>query len=841
MRIQSFSVCKLMRVLAVIMTMLVILSGFAGIGLADYQINSSTVIAGWDFSRVTATSGFIPATQGVNKNQAQISSVGTDPTYAVTDDGLKAYNWYSPNNVYNKYWLAKLSTLGYKTITLSSMHTGSGSGPKDFKVQVSLDNSSWTDVQNSNITIQTKDVFVSLTNLQLPDTCANRSTLYIRWIMRDNKAIDSSANPNGVPSGSGPRSSIKNVAISGTAVSGPVELSSITLDSASYSLNINQTHQTTVTALYSDGSSSPVNTGVTYTSSNTAIATVDTNGLVTGKAAGQTVITALYGGKTATAAVTVLTGSGSKTPTLLNMTFNGDPKTSMAFDWYTPITVTGTVVQVIEASRVVGGVFPEQGATAFTGTTETISTIMTTGDRSKSDSDSSKYKKFACHKVIASNLTPGTQYAYRAGNGDSDGWSPVGTFTTDTANNQDFHFLVATDTQGSDKQNFQYWGDTFKRAIAQVGDPKFMAITGDLTDDGDCEEQYQWFLGIPQNEYAKVPIVPVQGNHETNDQDYPNNNFYYHFNLPKDVGIGYRSGMDNGSVYSFEYGNALFMVMNTQYEGELGSSGSSPTVDPQFNAQVKWMRNQVAKTNKKWKFVLLHKSPYSAGDNAKYEDDRVQFYRQYLIPVFDEMGIDVIFQGHDHMYMRSYQMAGNKVQSVTTDGAGNILNPKGTNFIMSNSGAEKFYEKVSGYNDFFAAIDTQPYKKMFVDVSVTEDILKLTAYTAAQGEALKAYDQYSIKRTDTNPLSVINASARLSGSSAVISWGAPSDTSVRGYRIYEKNDKAGTNWSIYVPVVSGQTTYSYTASGIDASKRYEFVIKAVGVRNNSDPVIVSTN
>ncbi|MNP24841.1 hypothetical protein D3C76_1176210 [compost metagenome] len=53
--------------------------------------------------------------------------------------------------------------------------------------------------------------------------------------------------------------------------------------------------------------------------------------------------------------------------------------------------------------------------------------------------------------------------------------------------------------------------------------------------------------------------------------------------------------------------------------------------------------------------------------------------------------------------------------------------------------------------------------------------------------------------------------------------------------MYEKNDKVSTNWSVYVPTVSGQTSYSYTLNGIDSAKAYNFVIKAVGTRNNSLP------
>ncbi|WP_028546478.1 fibronectin type III domain-containing protein [Paenibacillus taiwanensis] len=530
-----------------------------------------------------------------------------------------------------------------------------------------------------------------------------------------------------------------------------------------------------------------------------------------------------------------------KTPQLVNMTFNGDPKTSLAFAWYTSTNVTGTKVQVVEATDVVNDIFPETKAKVYTGSSTIVETFMVKGDRS-----TKKKEKFASHKVIANQLKPGTSYKYRVGNGDADGWGPIGSFTTDQANYTDFRFVVGSDSQGSSKSTFELWQDTFWKAIDHIGDPKFFILTGDLVDNGDLETQWQWFLGVPHREFAQVPFVPVLGGHEVKDYDgdetTDNNNFYNHFNLPKSV----VTGTHEGSVYAFEYGDALFMQFNSQFEGALNKKGELEWVDPEFNAQLDWMRNQVAKTDKKWKFVSFHKGPYSSGDNAgQWEDSRIQFYKKYLIPVFDEMGIDIVFEAHDHMYMRSYQMLNDKpIKNVAKDAQGNVVNPQGTVYLMTNSVGGKFYEKYPGYNDYFAVINAQPFKKMFTDVSITNDILKFTSYTAAKGEGVKKYDEYSIKRTDIKPNKVEQAKVKVeSGGTAVISWKSPSSAteSVRGFRIYEHDDKVNKHWSVYIPAVAGQSDYKYTVKNVDSSKSYQFVIKAAGVRNNSEPVLVSTN
>ena len=80
-------------------------------------------------------------------------------------------------------------------------------------------------------------------------------------------------------------------------VNKPVEVK-LSLNKTSITLNVGET--STITANYSGASGKPA-----WSSSNTSVATVDSNGKVTAKGAGTAVITASYGGKNAQCAVTV--------------------------------------------------------------------------------------------------------------------------------------------------------------------------------------------------------------------------------------------------------------------------------------------------------------------------------------------------------------------------------------------------------------------------------------------------------------------------------------------------------------------------------------------------------
>ncbi|MFF2018765.1 glycosyl hydrolase family 8 [Paenibacillus sp. NPDC058177] len=847
-------------------------------------------IAEWAFDKATDRMGVFSATYGIYEAASTFRNVGG--VFEAMDTGKKAISyqgWDQGNG--KKYWLATVSTTGFKNITLSSEQNSSGSGPRDFKVQTSLDLQTWEDVPNTNLKMAVSSfdcpgATCKLVNKPLPNS-NDQELLYIRWIVSSD--TNTKGNDDGI--GSSGSSRIRNIKVSGEPIPGQ-EIVIPTVDLAQQPAD--GARNVTVDAPIEIKFNKSITLEPGYTvgivdenhhqldSASLEVVNSDTlrvnhSSLTYGQSYTVTVPKELIKGKTDLVPLardiswSFSVQDSPFAPKSINMTFNGDPKTSIALAWYTDV-MTDTVVQVAEASKVVGNVFPEQGVLTYQGDAEEIATFVSKSDRSKN-----RTTKFSSHKVIADQLQPGTAYKFRVGNGKSEDWSDVGSFTTDAADHQPFRFIAGSDSQASSKSGFEPWGDTFRKAVDYIGDPKFLISAGDLVDNGDLEEQWQWMLGTAQNSLLQVPFVPVLGGHEVMDYDgdetTPNNNFYNHFNLPKQV----VADTHEGSVYSFEYGDALYLVFNSQYSGALAEDGKSVEwADKQFWDQLDWMKNTVARSDKKWKFVTFHKSPYAAGDNsAQWEDERVQFYKKYLIPAFDEMGIDMVFEAHDHMYMRSFQMYNDEVipkEKLTFDEQGHAVNPKGTVYLMSNAFGNKFYYKNNQmeldehgeprekldengkpvpYDDYFAAVDEQPGKKMFTDVSIADQVLSFTAYTAAVtdenqpntvGNGLKAYDKYGIKRTDTKPDPAEAVKVQLKGSKAVLTWSAPSASTepVRGFRIYEKNDKVKTHWSIYVPVAEGQSKYSYTIEDINPAKKYDFIVKAVGTRINSDPVEVST-
>jgi autotransporter-associated beta strand protein len=94
-----------------------------------------------------------------------------------------------------------------------------------------------------------------------------------------------------------------NIIYNADSIQLAVGYTGISLDSSNYDLSIGSSHNTVVSATYSDGTVVDVSQYATYSSSQPQIATVSSSGLVTAISSGTTVITATYENYSATSTI----------------------------------------------------------------------------------------------------------------------------------------------------------------------------------------------------------------------------------------------------------------------------------------------------------------------------------------------------------------------------------------------------------------------------------------------------------------------------------------------------------------------------------------------------------
>ena len=99
-------------------------------------------------------------------------------TYAISSSG-----WVGGSGT--KYWFVEFNTTQYDSINVSSRQRSSGSGPRDFVVEYSLDASTWNIVNGTTIKCAASGFVAagSVVKAKLPSECTNKSSVYLRWIM----------------------------------------------------------------------------------------------------------------------------------------------------------------------------------------------------------------------------------------------------------------------------------------------------------------------------------------------------------------------------------------------------------------------------------------------------------------------------------------------------------------------------------------------------------------------------------------------------------------------------------------------------------------------------------
>lgn len=277
------------------------------------------------------------------------------------------------------------------------------------------------------------------------------------------------------------------------------------------------------------------------------------------------------------------------------------------------------------------------------------------------------------HEVRLDKLEPRTKYFYRVACTAADGR---------TLATKDLTFSTAVDP--ADAFSFTVIGDTQKnpavtgRIAKLMWDrrPHFVLHLGDVVDNGpDKREWVHELFGPCKDLFARVPVYPCIGNHEQNHV------FYYRFfSLPAPE-----------YYYSFRYGNAEFFSLDT-----------NKRIDPQSEQYV-WLDRALAASDAKWKVCYHHHPCYSSDDDdygntwkghSRYGDPRARA----LIPLYEKHKVDVVMNGHIHLYERTWPIRAGRVDEAngvvyltSGGGGGSLENFEPTPAFFKNQGRVDYH------------------------------------------------------------------------------------------------------------------------------------------------------
>jgi hypothetical protein len=368
---------------------------------------------------------------------------------------------------------------------------------------------------------------------------------------------------------------------------------------------------------------------------------------------GTTVIQTLGGERTS---CVLLSGRAWKThapsgplPDQVAIAFGGDAATSLSWTWRTSPEIRETFLRL--APCVDGRIEPESARHTLTlrGESEEIFCDGLLNDPT-----------IRRHHVVAQGLKPETTYVYSAGDGRASGWTPWRTVRTGPVRSAGFGFLYMGDAQCG----LEGWGQLLRMARAHHPDAAFLLMAGDLVDRGNERTNWDHFFLRARDVFDALPMMPAAGNHEYLDGG--PRLFRGFFELPQNGPPGIASDL----VYAFEYGDAFFAILDSELA--LSDPGAA-------RVQAAWLDARLANTPASWKFVMFHHPVY-----ASHESRQQPALREAWVPVFDKHHVDIVFQGHDHAYLRTYPLRGGQRVQSARDGTTYVVSVSGNKFYGQN-------------------------------------------------------------------------------------------------------------------------------------------------------------
>ncbi len=183
--------------------------------LAVFTLRAQDTIVAWTFPTGTLADSI--ANAGITGNigaRTLMHEGGTSATTMVPGDGSFAEEvaaW--DNGDSTKYWSIKFKAEGYHDLVLYSKQMSDGTlyGPRDWRVQYKWGSIPWTNIPGGTVVCNSAWNMGVVDSLPIPIAVPGGTSIYIRWIMTSNIALD--LNPV-LPTG---KSAIDDIIIMGTA------------------------------------------------------------------------------------------------------------------------------------------------------------------------------------------------------------------------------------------------------------------------------------------------------------------------------------------------------------------------------------------------------------------------------------------------------------------------------------------------------------------------------------------------------------------------------------------------------------------------------------------------
>jgi hypothetical protein len=308
-------------------------------------------------------------------------------------------------------------------------------------------------------------------------------------------------------------------------------------------------------------------------------------------------------------------------------------------------------------------------------------------------------------------------------------------------------------------EDFYGWRNSVEVMMAYAPHAGFFLPVGDQIDTNDQafrRSQFMYDILLSPEEFHSLPILPVVGNHEATNNGWL---LHFHYNMPFDhptasapaanVRPHAGFGTNHGNPWQFDY----YMIWGNMLLIQLDSNTRNWR-----DGRLEWFEGIINtyQDTVDWTVVTFHHPPYSVF-RATNMDEKRPIIANWL-PEFERLGVDIVLNGHCHVFSRTHQMYQNRpvltqnwVQLDGTVVRGTeptsvVYDPTGIVYIAFNTMSGSGYRNVRnmGGRDYISAYN-QNFRRNFSVIDVTNYSFAVHTYQVNDdGVTITLVDTYTL-------------------------------------------------------------------------------------------------
>jgi hypothetical protein len=257
------------------------------------------------------------------------------------------------------------------------------------------------------------------------------------------------------------------------------------------------------------------------------------------------------------------------------------------------------------------------------------------------------------YEACLSNLYPATLYFYAVYDGSSrlTPSEPTYCFRTppEVGTQEPVRFAVIGDSGTGHAAQAEVFGALLKNVHESGRALDFWLHVGDMAYATGRDMEFQTRVFEPYELLMRNTVCwPTMGNHEgaTSKGTTGIGPYFDAYVVPT---RGEAGGLASGTeaYYSFDHANVHFICLDS-HDLDRKPGG----------AMAKWLKADLEQAQAEWLIAFWHHPPYSKGSHDSDKDKDLTEMREYIMPIIESGGVDLVLTGHSHIYERTMLMDG---------------------------------------------------------------------------------------------------------------------------------------------------------------------------------------